>query len=236
MLLDDGLCFHDDEHARCLQMLLDRGLLPRERLTVSDDYDAYPLHLAAGLVRSNCVRILATASPQFVNRADNRGYTPLLYALGAVDEARIKDRHDAPGWSKAMTATVAALLEARADPELDIPFHAPLFLACGINGSVECTRMLLDAGANPVRRSAKLVQCQRDCPGDWSASCHRPHPIVNVVSTAKNTTACIGMPTNLRPGYRRVQTRPQAGVARYLDSRADVLQDDMDVPRPTMSQ
>ena len=239
MLLDDGLCFHDDEHARCLQMLLDRGLLPKERLTVSDDYDAYPLHLAAGLVRSNCVRILATASPQFVNRADNRGYTPLLYALGAVDEARIKDRHDAPGWSKAMTATVAALLEARADPELDIPFHAPLFLACGINGSVECTRMLLDAGANPARRPAKyegytsvhsaIVFGELECIRmiiDHNADA------VNVVSTAKNTTplALACQPNLHAPGIDEYKPdhKPEQFVALLLDSRADVrIRDDM---------
>ena len=95
-----------------------------------------------------------------------------------------------------MTATVAALLEARADPELDIPFHAPLFLACGLNGSVECTRMLLDAGANPARRPAKydegytsvhsgIVFGELECVRMILA--HKPD-VVNVVSKEKNIT------------------------------------------------
>lgn len=237
MLLHQGLCFHDDGHARCLQILLDRGLVPKERLTVSDGFDAYPLHLAAVLLRSNCVRIIATATPQFVNHADNRGYTPLLYALGAVDEGRIKERHtDAkwPGWSKAVTATVAALLEAKADPDLDAPFHAPLFLACGLNGSVECTRMLLDAGANPARRPTKydegytsvhsaIVFGELECVR--MILDHKPD-VINVVSKEKNITplALACQPNLHYPGIDEYKPdhKPEQFVALLLDSRADV--------------
>lgn len=236
ILLHQGMCFHDEGHARCLQILLERGLVPKERLTVSDGFDAYPLHLAAVLLRSNCVRILAAAAPQFVNRADNRGYTPLLYALGAVDESGIKERHaDAkwPGWSKAMTATVAALLEAKADPELDIPFHTPLFLACGLNGSVECTRMLLDAGANPARISkheegytsvhSGILFGELEC--IRMILDHKPD-VINVVSKEKNTTplALACQPNLHYPGIDEYKPdhKPEQFVALLLDSRADV--------------
>ena len=238
MLLHQGLCFHDDGHARCLQILLDRGLVPKRHLTVSDGFDAYPLHLAAVLLRANCVRIIASATPQFVNHADNRGYTPLLYALGAVDvEGRMKHRQKGPGWSKAVTATVAALLEAKADPDHDALF-TPLTLACGLNGSVECTRMLLDAGANPARRvhdegytsvHSSIVFGELECIRMILA--HKPE-VVNVVSKTKNMTplALACQPNLHYPDIEdyKPDHKPEQFVALLLDSRADVrIRDNM---------
>ena len=156
-----------------------------------------------------------------------------------MDEARIKDRHDAPGWSKAMTATVAALLEAKADPELDAPSRTPLFLACGLNGSVECTRMLLDAGANPARRPANHggdtpvhsaiffgeLECVR-------MIIDHNRDVVNVVSTENNTTplALACQPNLHYPGIDEYNPdhKPEQFVALLLDSRADVrIKDNM---------
>ena len=240
ILLDQGMCFHDEGHARCLQILLERELVPKGALTLSDGYGAYPLHLAAILQRSNCVKILAAATPQFLNRADDRGYTPLLYALGAVDESSIKYRQKWRGWSTAVTATVAALLEAKADPELDHPFHIPLFLACGLNGSVDCTQMLLNAGANPARRPAKYDEGYTSvhsgiCYGELECVrmilAHRPD-VVNVVSKERDMTplALACQPDLHHPDIEeyRPDHKPEQFVALLLDARADVrIRDNM---------
>ena len=104
MLLDDGLCFHDDGHARCSRCYSTAGCFRRASHGL-DDYDAYP-PFGRWTSAFELRPILATAT-RSSSTAPTTAATPHALSLGAADEACIKDRHDAPGWS-AMTATVAA--------------------------------------------------------------------------------------------------------------------------------
>ena len=133
----------DESRARCLRILLESGKVSNEDLKTCD------LPLTACFLRTNCIKIIVDAVPQKIDTAKNCN-TPLINVLMYV----LSDLSN--GWKKAMLASVAVLLEAKADPSLcNAKGQTPLQVACCSSGSVECVRMLLKAGADPLQCTEK---------------------------------------------------------------------------------